>query len=227
MATTLGYSVIEETTTINNESSGGNIHEHRRKNKTIKRKEPLGSSSSNNKVETMMKHLNLSDDNGDGVEGLADFNPPSNPVSSGVERTKNSVSNMEGFQNTTEGFDNADETYENYSNGGNGGNGGNGENGDNSDNDVSKEGFQEANGTYAQQYYKQFVPYYSNASNIKEGANSNPEIMEKLSYLVNLIENNNDEKVNSITEELVLYCFLGVFIIFIVDSFAKVGKYVR
>ena len=51
--------------------------------------------------------------------------------------------------------------------------------------------------------------------------------MEKLNYLVNLIENNNDEKVNSITEELVLYCFLGVFIIFIVDSFAKVGKYVR
>ena len=217
MATTLGYSVIEETTTINNESSSGNIHEHRRKNKTFKRKEPLVSSS-NNKVETMMKHLNLSDDNDDGVEGLADFNPPNNPVSSGVERTKNSVSNMEGFQNTTEGIDNTDENYANYSNS---------DNSDNSDNDVSKEGFQEANGTYAQQYYKQFVPYYSNASNIKEGASSNPEIMEKLSYLVNLIENNNDEKVNSITEELVLYCFLGVFIIFIVDSFAKVGKYVR
>lgn len=217
MATTLGYSVIEETTTINNESSSGNIHEHRRKNKTFKRKEPLVSSS-NNKVETMMKHLNLSDDNDDGVEGLADFNPPNNPVSSGVERTKNSVSNMEGFQNTTEGIDNTDENYANYGTGGNS---------DNSDNDVSKEGFQEANGTYAQQYYKQFVPYYSNASNIKEGASSNPEIMEKLNYLVNLIENNNDEKVNSITEELVLYCFLGVFIIFIVDSFAKVGKYVR
>ena len=217
MATTLGYSVIEETTTINNESSSGNIHEHRRKNKTFKRKEKIVSSS-NNKVETMMKHLNLSDDNDDGVEGLADFNPPNNPVSSGVERTKNSVSNMEGFQNTTEGIDNTDENYANYGTGGNS---------DNSDNDVSKEGFQEANGTYAQQYYKQFVPYYSNASNIKEGASSNPEIMEKLNYLVNLIENNNDEKVNSITEELVLYCFLGVFIIFIVDSFAKVGKYVR
>jgi hypothetical protein len=26
---------------------------------------------------------------------------------------------------------------------------------------------------------------------------------------------------------LVLYCFLGVFIIFIVDSFARAGKYVR
>jgi len=205
MATTLGYSVIEEKTNINNESSSGNIHEYRRKNKTIKKRDP--NESSNNKVETMMKHLNLSNSGGDDdVEGLADFNPPVNPISSGVERTKNSVSNIENFQNTEEGINNIDE---------------------NDDNEVSQEGFQEANGTYAQQYYKQFVPYYSNASNIKEGASSNPEIMEKLNYLVNLIENNNDEKVNSITEELVLYCFLGVFIIFIVDSFAKVGKYVR
>ena len=62
---------------------------------------------------------------------------------------------------------------------------------------------------------------------MKDSASSNPEIMNKINYLVTLIENNNDEKVNSITEELVLYCFLGVFIIFIVDSFAKVGKYVR
>jgi hypothetical protein len=205
MATTLGYSVIEEKTNINNESSSGNIHEYRRKNKTIKKRDP--NESSNNKVETMMKHLNLSNSGGDDdVEGLADFNPPVNPISSVVDRTKNSVSNIENFQNTEEGINNIDE---------------------NDDNEVSQEGFQEANGTYAQQYYKQFVPYYSNASNIKEGASSNPEIMEKLNYLVNLIENNNDEKVNSITEELVLYCFLGVFIIFIVDSFAKVGKYVR
>jgi hypothetical protein len=35
------------------------------------------------------------------------------------------------------------------------------------------------------------------------------------------------EKLDHITEELVLYCFLGVFIIFIVDSFARAGKYVR
>jgi hypothetical protein len=28
-------------------------------------------------------------------------------------------------------------------------------------------------------------------------------------------------------EEVILYSFLGVFIIFIVDSFARVGKYTR
>ncbi len=197
MSTSLGYSLIEQTNNINDESNI-NIHEHRRKNKTLKKKPT--NDSSNNKVENMMKHLSHIDMNSDDTEGLADFNPPDKPISSGVERTKNSVSTIENFQSADD---------------------------DNDDNDVSQENFQEANGAYAQQYYNQYVPYYANASNVKDDISSNPEIMEKLNYLVNLIENNNDEKINSITEELVLYCFLGVFIIFIVDSFAKVGKYVR
>ena len=59
MATTLGYSTIEQTnnTTINNEDSQ-NIHEQRRKNKTIKNRSVYP--SSNDKVENMIKHLNLS-----------------------------------------------------------------------------------------------------------------------------------------------------------------------
>ena len=36
-----------------------------------------------------------------------------------------------------------------------------------------------------------------------------------------------DEKTSNVTEELVLYSFLGVFIIYIVDSFARAGKYAR
>ncbi len=32
---------------------------------------------------------------------------------------------------------------------------------------------------------------------------------------------------NFITEELILYIFLGVFIIYILDSFVRAGKYVR
>ena len=193
MTTSLGYSLIDQTNNINDELSL-NIHEQRRKNKTIKNKE------SNNKVDNILKHLNVSSDND---SDLADFNPPTNPISSGVERTKNTVSSIENFDTASSGEDNDDK-------------------------DVTKENFQESNGAYAQQYYNQYVPYYSNASNVKDsGGGTNPEIMEKLNYLVNLIEHNNDEKINSVTEELVLYCFLGVFIIFIVDSFAKVGKYVR
>ena len=36
-----------------------------------------------------------------------------------------------------------------------------------------------------------------------------------------------DEKTQNVTEELVLYLFLGVFTIFVVDSFARAGKYTR
>ena len=39
--------------------------------------------------------------------------------------------------------------------------------------------------------------------------------------MIHLLEENKDEKTDNITEELILYMFLGVFIIFIVDSFAK------
>ena len=38
---------------------------------------------------------------------------------------------------------------------------------------------------------------------------------------------NYDEKKGSVIEEVILYCFLGIFIIYLVDSFVKVGKYVR
>jgi hypothetical protein len=52
-------------------------------------------------------------------------------------------------------------------------------------------------------------------------------LLEKLDHIISLLEDQQDEKTGHVTEELVLYCFLGVFIIFIVDSFARAGKYVR
>ena len=55
----------------------------------------------------------------------------------------------------------------------------------------------------------------------------NDILIEKLNYMINLLEEQQDEKTNNVTEEVVLYSFLGIFIIFIVDSFARVGKYVR
>jgi len=45
--------------------------------------------------------------------------------------------------------------------------------------------------------------------------------------MVKLLEDNHDEKTGHVTEELILYGFLGIFIIFIVDSFVRVGKYTR
>jgi hypothetical protein len=52
-------------------------------------------------------------------------------------------------------------------------------------------------------------------------------LLEKLNYMIHLLEEQQDEKVGSVTEEVILYSFLGIFIIFLVDSFTKVGKYKR
>jgi hypothetical protein len=51
--------------------------------------------------------------------------------------------------------------------------------------------------------------------------------MEKINYMIHLLEEQQDEKSGSVTEEVILYSFLGIFIIFIVDSFYYVGKYTR
>ena len=53
------------------------------------------------------------------------------------------------------------------------------------------------------------------------------DLMTKLNYMIHLLEEQQDEKTENVTEELVLYLFLGVFVIFVVDSFARAGKYTR
>lgn len=53
------------------------------------------------------------------------------------------------------------------------------------------------------------------------------KLLEKINYMIYLLEQQHNEKTSNITEEFILYTFLGVFIIFIVDSFARAGKYIR
>jgi len=82
--------------------------------------------------------------------------------------------------------------------------------------------------TYAKQYYEQFVPHMD-AMTASLGNNSagSGALIEKLNYIIHMLEEKRDEKTGHVMEELVLYCFLGVFVIFVVDSFARAGKYVR
>jgi hypothetical protein len=96
------------------------------------------------------------------------------------------------------------------------------------------------NDAQVRDYYRKLVPNY-NASNKTVNvdhnkqyyssnnvtSDSNQVLIEKLNYMINLLEEQQDQKTGSVTEEVVLYSFLGVFIIFVVDSFARVGKYVR
>ncbi len=64
-------------------------------------------------------------------------------------------------------------------------------------------------------------PYY------KDTGSSGDPVLQKLNHITHMLEELQMEKTSNITEELILYAFLGVFVIFVVDSFARVGKYHR
>lgn len=71
-------------------------------------------------------------------------------------------------------------------------------------------------------------PYYANMGITASNSPSSDKLLEKINYMIHLLEENQHEKTNHITEEFILYTFLGIFIIFVVDSFSKgSGKYVR
>jgi hypothetical protein len=114
------------------------------------------------------------------------------------------------------------------------------------DEDLNLQELQSAfmNDAQVREYYRKLVPssnsnskknennkqYYASDTNTSPSSasnDSNQVLVEKLNYMINLLEEQQDQKTNSVTEEVVLYSFLGVFIIFVVDSFARVGKYVR
>ena len=221
----LGYSLLDESNKIKKPN-----------NKTIRRKrKPVNSK----KVTQFLNFMN-SDENSDnensnnneneGTKSLANYSPISNPMLPKLPTDKKD--NGYPDKNTTiTPFDEDDED-ENY------------------DNTVDIEGFksldnsQQANNEYYKQYIQQsqsnnnqsstlnnqYIPNYSMMnSNYSVGVNSgNPEkLMKKLNYMIHLLEEQQDEKTENITEELVLYLFLGVFVIFVCDSFTKVGKYKR
>ena len=82
--------------------------------------------------------------------------------------------------------------------------------------------------TTGNEYYKHYVPYYTNVENSSQLTGSRrSELMEKLNYMIHLLEEQQESKTSNVAEELILYLFLGIFVIFVVDSFARAGKYKR
>jgi|UniRef100_A0A6C0DYM2 hypothetical protein len=86
-------------------------------------------------------------------------------------------------------------------------------------------------GNYQQVYTPKMTvvdkPYYASMGISNESGGGGNKVVEKLNYMIHLLENMEGEKTANITEEFVLYTFLGVFVIFVVDSFTRTGKYVR
>jgi len=79
-----------------------------------------------------------------------------------------------------------------------------------------------------QTVYEQSVPQYNrmDLGNLSNAGDSS-KMMEKINYMIHLLESQENEKTSNVTEEFILYTFLGVFIIYVVDSFSRGGKYVR
>jgi len=107
------------------------------------------------------------------------------------------------------------------------------QNSDNNNDDgvVTRENFENLPSTYASQYYQQYVPLSYSSQQQSQGdsglSGSKDDLMQKMNHIIQMLEDQQDEKTGSVTEELILYCFLGVFVIFVVDSFVRAGKYVR
>lgn len=95
------------------------------------------------------------------------------------------------------------------------------------DEEITQEAFDNLESSYAKNYYKKYVPYFTETNNSQQLHGSKDLLLEKLNYMIHLLEEQQEEKTGHVTEELILYSFLGVFIIFVVDSFARAGKYVR
>jgi hypothetical protein len=153
-----------------------------------------------NKIKNL---LNSVEGMGNGESDLADFNPPPNPE---LTQTKNTATvtpkeeSEEGEEKENPQLDNSVQP-----------------------NDYNNFNHEAAN----QQYYQQYMPYYTQVGDQQAVNGDKSQLLDKLNYMITILEEQKEHKTDNITEELILYMFLGVFVIFVVDSFARAGKYTR
>jgi len=177
---------------------------------------------SSEKVNSVLQTLHNNEEPGSDDNSMGDyFNPPPKPQSAGVQKTI-PTENMQTISNGTQPLPNVD-----------------------ANNNLDLNNFNDNYGDHktAEKYYKNMIPNYNSseqytqlnthnrqyyqAGTQPETGNSNDILMQKLNYMIHLLEERQDEKTNNVTEEVVLYSFLGIFIIFVCDSFARAGKYIR
>ena len=213
---------FDENTEINNDNSENNLISKKRQAHNKTQKKYPKENFDTNKVNSMLAKIHNSSGDNDS-EGEDNFNPPPRAESAGVQRTipqkKEAMSNITSINDSSSEFGRTlgrapQPIYENS---------------DNLDlNDYSNYGDSKTN----DEYYKKIIPgynkpYYKNASPEASGYQSQDVLMQKLNYMITLLEDQQDERTNNVTEEVVLYSFLGIFIIFVADTFVKAGKYVR
>jgi hypothetical protein len=221
----LGYSLLEET------------NKNKSNNKTIRRKRTPVNSKKVKQFLNFMKDSENEDNDSQDEKHLANFNPPSNPLLPSQRAATKDNGYPDKMSSVTAFCDDDDDEEQ--------------------DRAIGTEGFKSldtnntnnatnTNNTNNANYYKpkhtpqinnanisggnsHYVPSYNNlTTNPAIAANTDANgLMKKLNYMIHLLEEQQDEKTENITEELVLYLFLGVFVIFVCDSFTRVGKYKR
>ena len=98
------------------------------------------------------------------------------------------------------------------------------------DNPIDQTSYNNLQATQQNDIYQQYVDNYNSyvqPTPTRNNLDSNSELLKKLDNILYLLEEQKEEQTHLITEELILYVFLGVFIIYVLDSFVRAGKYVR
>lgn len=186
------------------------------------------------KLTNLLKTLQEMDD--DDTNSIGEFNPPPKPTSIGSQRTTTyKEGNVYASQPTPNEFgakaipsgspglelnslkftypepSNLDAYYQKYIPG------------TNKPNTPISEGYSNATPVP-----NSSVPFNTSSNAVYQSSvGDNRALLDKLNYMIHLLEDKQDVKSNSKIEEIGLYCLLGIFTIFLVDSFSRVGKYVR
>jgi hypothetical protein len=206
-----------------NENEGLIYKKKQTHNKTQKKYQDVDFNA--NKVNNVLEEIHNNSKDGSDGDILGDFTPPPPPQSVGVQRTIATEDiNRATEKNTYRVAGRAPAPTVEY--------------GDNLDLNNFKMNYGDNKTT--EEYYKKILPGYThqaakqpqhpyyNAQPMSFTDTPNQDILiQKLNYMINLLEEQQDERTGSVTEEVILYSFLGIFIIFVVDSFARAGKYAR
>ncbi len=206
-------------TTLTTNSDTDNILNQKRHKKT-QRKYPKLENFDSGKVSSVLKEIHNNNDEDDDDDKYT-FNPPPKPESMGTQKT---IPPKESFINPlgktigkapTPNYDGTDNlelnNYDNYGN-----------------SKTNEEYYKSVLANYNPQQNNANRPYYNYVGQTDVNSYQSQDIlMQKLNYVVSLLEDQKDEKTNNVTEEVILYSFLGIFIIFIADTFVKAGKYTR
>jgi hypothetical protein len=209
-----------------NDSNDSTMGKKKIHNKTIRKV-----NKNENKVNSILEEIHNSNIEED-ENNLGDFNPPPKPDSAGVNKTiATEQANNLLKQKNTEMFSimNAQVPQ--------------GMSSSNDDQLLMNSYNNNANNKESvDNYYKSVLPNYQsnniNKQYYQSGYQTSPSsniimdsnqdiLLQKLNYVIHLLEEKQDEKTNNVMEEVILYSFLGIFIIFVIDSFSKTGKYSR